>query len=64
MTLYKISKKHFTPTTFVVNNFGEVWTDNKELGFFKHPEIKNEFQLQEFITKMNNNGFSVEVVRL
>ena len=64
MTIYKISKEEYTPTTFIVNDFGEVWADNKELGFFKHPEIKTEFQLQEFITKMNNSGFSVEVVRL
>lgn len=66
MTLYKISndKKGYTPSIFIVNTFGEIYVENREHGFFKHPTLTTEFKLQEHITRMNNDGCTVEVIRL
>ena len=63
MTIYKLQKEDIKKY-YIVNRAG-VFFFFDCLGIIQHSEIfTREFELQEYITKEVDNGFSLEVVRL
>lgn len=66
MTIYKVSDDsgYYTTSTFIVNAWNEIYCENIEIGFFKHPELNSEADLQEHLTKMADDGLTITVKRI
>lgn len=63
MTMFKIYDPdgYYTTSYFIYTSNGEIYADNKEIGFFKHPTIKTMEDLARHINEMSEMGLVVDV---
>lgn len=61
MKTFKISDPQgvYTTSYFILTSSGEVYADNEEIGFFKHPTITDEAKLLEHLKRMKT--FKIDI---
>lgn len=65
MITIKISDPNgiYTTSYFLYTSSGEIYADNENVGFFKHPKIDDGNKLFDHLVKMEKDGFKVEFFR-
>ena len=63
MKTFKITNptEDYSPSYFICTYEGEIYADNEEIGFFKHPKITDEEKLFEHLKKLEKEGYIIEI---